>query len=690
MYKILFLFLVFFINVNAQDNKKFNLSFEKNTDPEIFSDGWAQGGEYTLSVDSMAFEGNKSGKIVSNNNHQSFGRVSYKIPAKYQGKSIKLEGYIKVKGVSNGYAGLLLRADGENGVLGYADMKSEQLNGTKDWQKYGITLDYPIEAKNIHVAGMLVGEGTAWFDNFTLTIDGQDVQILKTIEKKPFKAELDTEFDQGSKISIKTINKKKIKNLDLFARVWGFLKYHHPAIAKGDYHWDYELFRVLPDYITINNNKQRDVFLVKWIESLGPLQPCPTCENNNSEAFIQPDFKWIRSSSKILKKALMNIYNRRSQGPHYYIGMVPDVFNPIFKHENAYENMSYPDQGFRLLALFRYWNMIHYFSPYKHLMDKDWNSALHKYIPQFLQAEDELAYELVLLRLIAEVQDTHANLVKGTDKIEQWKGIKYSNIKTRFIENQLVVTGHHQLKSGESQTLSIGDTITHINGKSVKKLIEQKSPYYSASNKITQLRNMAMDLLRSNEDFIDIKYRSGQSSSQNMQIKTYLGSEIIFDSWYRISDKKSHQMLDDNIAYVYLGSINAQDVEEIKKLYKDTQAIIIDIRNYPSAFVVFSLGGYFVNKPTSFVKFSKGKVNNPGEFNFTDDYTLANNGDSYQGKLVVLINEITQSQAEYTSMAFRAGQNTTVIGSTTAGADGNVSKINLPGGLMTSVSGICD
>ncbi len=39
-------------------------------------------------------------------------------------------------------------------------------------------------------------------------------------------------------------------------------------------------------------------------------------------------------------------------------------------------------------------------------------------------------------------------------------------------------------------------------------------------------------------------------------------------------------------------------------------------------------------------------------------------------------------------MAFRAGENTTIVGSTTAGADGNVSTILLPGGLRTMISGI--
>lgn len=39
-------------------------------------------------------------------------------------------------------------------------------------------------------------------------------------------------------------------------------------------------------------------------------------------------------------------------------------------------------------------------------------------------------------------------------------------------------------------------------------------------------------------------------------------------------------------------------------------------------------------------------------------------------------------------MAFRSARNATVVGSTTAGADGNVSPIPLPGGLRSMVSGI--
>lgn len=49
---------------------------------------------------------------------------------------------------------------------------------------------------------------------------------------------------------------------------------------------------------------------------------------------------------------------------------------------------------------------------------------------------------------------------------------------------------------------------------------------------------------------------------------------------------------------------------------------------------------------------------------------------------------MTQSSAEYHTMAFRRAPNAIVIGSTTAAADGNVSRFFLPGSISTMISGI--
>jgi hypothetical protein len=121
----------------------------------------------------------------------------------------------------------------------------------------------------------------------------------------------------------------------------------------------------------------------------------------------------------------------------------------------------------------------------------------------------------------------------------------------------------------------------------------------------------------------------------------------------------------------------------------NTKGLIIDFRCYPSDFIVFSLGKFLMPKPTKFVKFSVGSMVNPGEFTFTQPLLVGENRiDYYKNKILIIVNEITQSSAEYHTMAFRVAPEAIVIGGTTAGADGNVSTIMLPGNIRTMISGI--
>ncbi len=689
MKKILIALLtIISFNCQAQKTEKYNLGFENQSEEKALSDGWFKWGNYELTIDTLAYSGEKSGKINSDPTGSSFGWIAYKILANYTGKKIKLEGYMKIKNVENGYAGLLLRVDGNGSSLAFDNMQNQKIVGTKDWQKYSITLDYYEEAETIYIAGMLSGKGEAWFDDFTLSIDGKNIQTLKEDVKELSKAQLDKEFDNGSLIELSNLTSENIDNLEFLGRVWGFLKYHHPEIAKGNYNWDYELFRFLPRYVMAENNNERDKLIIDWVNSFGQIKECTKCQPTDKNAFLKPDLEWIDNQNEDLKNKLLNVYNNRSQGNHYYIVMAANVGNPKFRNENPYSNMSYPDDGFRLLSLYRYWNMINYFFPYKHLMDEDWNKKLKEYIPLFINAKDELEYELAAIQIIGNIQDTHANLSGGADKIDEWKGINYPPIHVRFIENQLVVTDYYNEELRNEVGLNIGDVIIKINGKSIDKIVQEKSKYYPASNIPTRLRNISVDLLRSNLNKIDIEFLSDDYKVQTKSLKLYPKDSLEIYRWYRKSDENSFKMLDNNIGYVTLQTIKQEDIPKIKNDFKDTKGIIIDIRKYPSANVYFSLGSYFVGSSTPFVKFTNGNVDNPGEFTFTSNLEIPSQGKTYKGKLVVLVNELTQSSAEYHSMAFRAGNNTTIIGSTTAGADGNVSTIMLPGGLRTKISGI--
>ena len=672
----------------AQEEEKFDLGFENQKDKISLSEEWFEWGDYDLTIDDNAHSGTKSGKITSTDNGD-FGSIAYKIPANYVGKIIKLEGYMKINNVQNGFAGLLLRIDGSDTPLAFDNMQKENIAGTRDWQKYNITLNYPEEAENIFIAGILTGSGEAWFDDFILTIDGKNVQTLKEVEKKLSKAQLDIEFDDGSLVDFSNVTVENIENFELLGRVWGFLKYYHPEIAKGNYNWDYELFRFLPEYIEAKNDNKRDSLLIDWIESLGYIEKCSKCKPTDDNALLKPDLKWIDNEEDVLKNKLLSVYNNRSQGKHYYVGMAIGIGNPNFKKENPYTEMSYPDDGFRLLALYRYWNMIQYFFPYKHLMDKNWNLTLKEYIPKFLNAKDELEYEFAAVQLIGDVQDTHANLWGGADKIDEWKGENFSPIHVQFIENKLTVTDFYNPELKDQTGLEIGDIITTVNGQSIEEIIKEKSKYYPASNVPTRLRDISADILRSKSKEINISFiHQNPKEEISKKLTLFPRNSLDIYHWYRENNDKCYKMLENNIGYITLQSIKEEDIPKIKEEFNKTKGIIIDLRNYPSTFVPFTLGSYFISSSTPFVKFTNGNSDNPGEFTFTDELEIPSKGEAYKGKLIVIVNELSQSQAEYTAMAFRAGNNTTIIGSTTAGADGNVSVIYLPGGLRTMISGI--
>jgi len=151
---------------------------------------------------------------------------------------------------------------------------------------------------------------------------------------------------------------------------------------------------------------------------------------------------------------------------------------------------------------------------------------------------------------------------------------------------------------------------------------------------------------------------------------------------------EAFQILPGSVAYLKLSAVVGADTAEYVKKASGTKGWIIDIRNYPSDFVVFSLGQLLVEKVTPFVRFTSGDLANPGAFHWGPVLSLSPREPHYAGKLVILVDEVTQSSAEYHSMAFRVAPRATVIGSTTAAADGNVSPIPLPGGLHSRVSGI--
>ena len=676
-----------------------NGSFEnldKNREPK----GWlvkfseAQNKAYQISLDSTIKQDGKYSILLEKKGSQSsFGVITYPITQIFEGRTIELKAYLKTEGVSTGYAGLYMRIDDENSkMIAFDNMGTRGVKGTTDWKQYSIKLDYNSEeVKTLYIGGLLSGDGKAWFDNFEIFIDGIPITSNELKKLALAKAKTDTAFINSSKIKDFKLDVQTTNNLIATGQFWGFLKYHHPAIAKGDCNWDAELFRLLPTVINAKNNSELSLALEKFLDKLPKPELCKDCKTIANESYeIKPDYGLL-FDKKIFKASLLEkleyIKENRNTGRNYYVIMNPSTSNPIFKNENPYLKMSYSDVGYRILALYRYWAMINYFFPYKDVIGQDWNNVLKKSLPEFVDVKNELDYSKAVLKLIASVNDTHANLWSGSKALNQFKGKYGAPLQAKFIEQKLVITALHTDTLDVKGKLKVGDIITSIQNKDVAELIKEYLPLTAASNYDTQLRDLPNNyLLRSNENSLKIKVeRDGKSFEYDLPMGKLM--QVYKDPDFEKAE--AFRLINENIGYVFPGKYKNAKLREIIKLFANTKGIIIDMRCYPSDFMPFTFGNYIKSSSTPFVKFSIGNPAYPGAFKFSN---AINNGemnhDNYKGKVVIIVNSTSQSQAEYTTMAFQSSPNVKVIGSKTAGADGDVSPIVLPGGLRTMISGI--
>jgi C-terminal processing protease CtpA/Prc len=649
--------------------------------------GWGGSPRETLFTDNKIVHSGKwaarlqRGAAIANGD---FSSITIAIPIDFAGTRLELRGFLKLQGVS-GFAGLWMREDGDSGAVAFDNMANRHVNGTHDWTEYSIALPLRPEAKQLVFGVLSSGTGTTWADDLQLLVDGKPVWDAPKTQKATTSLDLDHEFDRGSGIVLSELSKTQIENLVTLGKVWGFLKYHHPAIAAGQHHWDYDLFRVLPQVLAATDRAAANAVLRQWIAALGPVGACAKCASlNPADLYMKPDVAWIADEKALgvglnpgLRDDLQRIFRNRVSNM-FYVSLAPGVGNPVFDHEPAYPGIKIPDAGFQILALLRFWNIVEYWYPNRDIVGENWDSVLAEFLPRIALAKTADSYQLELMSLIAQVHDTHANLWSSLP-VRPPQGNCQLPVDVRFVENSAVVSG-----AGPAAGLKMGDVILDLDGTPVSQLVEQWRPYYADSNDAARLRDIGRSMTRGDCGPAKLRVRRGD------QTLTLTPTRLPLDSVESTHDRpgEAFQELSNEVVYLKLSSAKAAFAARDVQFANRTKGFIIDIRNYPSEFMVFALGSLLVEKPTEFVRFTTGDLSNPGAFHWTEPISLTPQRPHYPGKIVILVDEVSQSQAEYTAMAFRSAPGAIVVGSTTAGADGNVSEIPLPGGLRTMISGI--
>ncbi|MBX9854925.1 MAG: hypothetical protein K2Y26_05345 [Gemmatimonadaceae bacterium] len=498
-------------------------------------------------------------------------------------------------------------------------------------------------------------------------------------------------------------------------RVWGFLKYHHPAIAgqlappnngadslvkslssnqmtwtDRKVEWDTEFRASLrPLLFAPDPIEQLEVQVSQWLDKLGDPASCQPCAQVPTDVAQAPDLAWLEDTTLLsasTAKRLKNVYVNRWAGVGQSFARKSSLGNITFVNEESYDIHPVP-RDLRLLALARFWNAVEYWYPYRTQLEKGQLALLKEFMPQLWSASDDEAYAKVLVRLAASLKDGHANLVNAFH-FQPPGGSSRLPLVLRWLNGQLIVsrvladtgTGHADVRAG--------DVIVELDGRAPGTTKGLWEPFFGASNDAALSREIASALANGQPGETSVVIR------RDAQIDTVsVGRSMPKRSWGgALHDHElmgpAFRMLTPEVAYLRGSLARAEQVGQYIRAAAGSELLVVDMRSYPSDTAAWLLARHFVDDTIAAALLSGPDIANPGTFTWILTRVISPLEPTYTGRVLVLVDELTQSAAEYSTMLMQASPRVVVVGSQTAGADGNVVRLSLPGGLAVTFSGL--
>lgn len=516
-------------------------------------------------------------------------------------------------------------------------------------------------------------------------------------------------------------NNPNIDSLQIsgLCKVWGLIKFYHSDVTKKKIDWDQILIKNYSQFTQKNDFELFNLKINNLIDTLGQKKNYKCSNDFLFNAIINNkldkldnfnflsdsntyknriSFSWINDSifSEKTKARLCEILiNYKPYDSKQLKGRL------VVRHkENKFKDLDSITEPYRILALFRYWNIINYFFPYKYLSDNDWDHVLLGAIPKFIEANSYEKYILELKQLSARINDSHGYYSHSTyqyykprndlSKINDNK-TGYCPYEFRLIDDIVVVSK----MISDSTILNLGDTILSINNIDLvdyrNKLKKSKSQSTTQAEIDYYERGMS-NFYGSKFVFKVVK------NSDTISLTESIVLDLETKTNSRFKKPPYYYPLNDNSGYIDLTSIKLGAFKKAWSQFNKKRTIVFDLRGYPNSIVWLTIPHLLKSQSNHVASYYYPNKKYPGT------YIDNQKGISYylwlakpfvmfrkkfKGKVIVLINSKAISQAETVCMMFKSyADDVTFIGTPTAGANGDISTVYLPGGISFNFSSL--
>ncbi|WP_118976892.1 T9SS type A sorting domain-containing protein [Taibaiella koreensis] len=460
-------------------------------------------------------------------------------------------------------------------------------------------------------------------------------------------------------------------------KVWGYLKYYSPRTCQLN--WD-SLLRVnVPLVKNAATNTEFNDHINDLLQYVGQIPTAQTSLPPVSDSNLNLQLGWVEDivfSAAV--RGFLDTFNSRAGHNDSLACRVKlnDRTDPAFtsfvdfRKDQVGYTTNFNLETDRLVTLFFHWNVFNYFGPYRRLANQNWDSVLLNLIPEAIAVPGGIDFTKVLAKLQSRKDDSHAFL--SAFVWDRYLGSFYAGLKLKKVEGRIIVAKVRPEVAG----VAMGDELLAIDGMPVDGIIGSYPDLFAASNPSSFYRDACNLLVRGNGP-TSYTFRNASSQTFTVTVDHTIYAGDWYQWWSGTPGTPAWSTLCNGYGYVHMGRLQRAQVTQMYEELKDKPAIVFDVRNYPNGTMI-DLARYLFHEPVITARVFQPDPVAPGWFTVINDSTNLgtwSNPNPYSGRLYFLVNEETQSHAEYTVQYLSHVPGAKVIGSQTAGADGNVNII---------------
>jgi C-terminal processing protease CtpA/Prc len=593
-----------------------------------------------------------------------------------------------------------MRVDRQNDARGFFDNMSDRPIYAVNWEYFDIVGLVDPDAQILNIGMVFLGDGKAWLDDVSVTDLGPPITSTE---------------------SARPLNKRALTNVIAFTRLLGYVRHFYPGDEAFKANWNELAVTGMRSVESSRNTEELLERLRAFFEPVAPaLKVYKTSERQAAAASLKPpnNYKSLKVTSyrhngfgqgvanspyhsdRIVKAVADMAANDDAIGlMHPYAAdlgggvscLVPlSVFTDeqgtlprgTYKRDSEKElliSYSGNDRATRLADVALIWNVVQHFYPYFDVEKVDWRRSLADTLTKAAVDADETAFLKTLQHMIAGLNDGHGGAYFSRDNNTFPLPVIFDRIEGRLVIMNAVAEHANGLKPG--------DVVVKVNNKPAARVLEELEENISAATPQWKLKR-ALETLRygpKNSEVV-LEVVSGTDRPRTVTVRR--------DAEYRSLEEIRPQKVSEvrpGIFYVDIGRVTDDDLRSALPQLEKAKGVIFDLRGYPN--VSTDLLTHLTDKPIQSARWMVPIITAPDqsgtiEYETGGRWNLEPKSPKLSGKIAFLTDGRAVSYAESYMGIIEAYHLASIVGETTAGTNGNINPVKLPGGYTVIWTGM--